>query len=129
MTTPTLLAGLAEVAATLSRSGRRFALVGGIAVAVRGEPRFTRDVDLAIATDSDADVESLVFALRREGYDVIALVEHEARNRLETPYAVALRRYTGENESSARFDTSCHSSRPCAAHSAWRASPTPSRTC
>jgi Nucleotidyl transferase AbiEii toxin, Type IV TA system len=54
----------------------RFALVGGMAVSLRAEVRFTRDIDLAIDTATDAEV--LVFALRDEGYRVKALVEREA---------------------------------------------------
>ena len=39
---------LAEIAANLRRLGRRFALVGGLAVGIRGQVRFTRDVDLVV---------------------------------------------------------------------------------
>jgi predicted nucleotidyltransferase len=38
---------LAAIARELSERGRRFALVGGLAVSVRSEVRFTRDVDIA----------------------------------------------------------------------------------
>ena len=41
---------------------RRFALVGGLAVGVRGEPRMTRDVDLAVAVADDAGAEDVVNA-------------------------------------------------------------------
>ena len=33
----------------------RFALIGGLAVSVRSEPRFTRDADIAVALDDDAE--------------------------------------------------------------------------
>jgi hypothetical protein len=46
--------------ASLRPRGKRFALVGGLAVSVRAEVRFTRDVDLAVAVSSDAEAESLV---------------------------------------------------------------------
>ena len=41
----------------------RFALVGGVAVAARTEPRFTRDLDFAISvgTDQEADAVSGTF--------------------------------------------------------------------
>lgn len=35
----------------LEERGRDFALVGGLAVSVRTEPRFTRDIDLVVAID------------------------------------------------------------------------------
>jgi hypothetical protein len=37
-----------------------FALVGGLAVSIRTEPRFTRDADLAVALANDAEVEALI---------------------------------------------------------------------
>lgn len=37
-----------------------FALVGGLAVSARTEPRFTRDADLAVALASDAEAEALI---------------------------------------------------------------------
>jgi hypothetical protein len=43
----------ARAAADLAELGARFALVGGLAVSVWGEPRYTRDVDLAVGVDLD----------------------------------------------------------------------------
>lgn len=60
------------------------AVVGGLAVSVRTEPRFTRDVDLCVAVTDDAAVESLVRALRDDGYELTALVEQEAVGRIAT---------------------------------------------
>lgn len=40
---------LVAVAARLRHHRIPFALVGGLAVSIRGEVRFTRDVDLAVA--------------------------------------------------------------------------------
>jgi predicted nucleotidyltransferase len=62
----------------------RFALVGGLAVSVRAESRFTRDVDLAVAVASDAEAEALLGALMARGYRVLAHVIHESRERLAT---------------------------------------------
>ena len=39
-------------------------LVGGLAVSARCEPRFTRDIDIAVALADDAQAEKLVRALR-----------------------------------------------------------------
>ena len=44
---------LADVAQFLQREGIRYALIGGIAASVRGQPRATADVDLVIAADVD----------------------------------------------------------------------------
>lgn len=61
-----------------------FALVGGLAVSARTEPRFTRDADLAVALASDAEAEHLIHRLRHCDYRVEAVVEQEAIGRLAT---------------------------------------------
>ncbi|MBK8256914.1 MAG: nucleotidyl transferase AbiEii/AbiGii toxin family protein [Polyangiaceae bacterium] len=84
MNAPTIETTLADIARTLRELGRPFALVGGLAVSFRAEVRFTRDIDLAVAVQSDADFESLVFALRACGYFPVATVEHKGQARLST---------------------------------------------
>ncbi len=49
---------LAAIAKVLSQLGRPHALIGGLAVSVRGEVRFTRDVDLVVLVADDDDAES-----------------------------------------------------------------------
>lgn len=68
-TTPEIVLG--DIVRHLRRLGRPFALVGGLAVSLRAEARFTRDVDLAIVAADDAEVERLV-------YDQDLLVKLEA---------------------------------------------------
>jgi predicted nucleotidyltransferase len=63
---------------------RRFAVIGGLAVSARAEPRLTRDVDLAVAVRSDADAEALINRLFSRGYTLIGSVEQEATGRLAT---------------------------------------------
>jgi hypothetical protein len=63
---------------------RRVALVGGLAVSVRAEPRFTRDIDLAISAESDAQAEQIVFALQQRGFRVAAAIENTHAHRLST---------------------------------------------
>jgi hypothetical protein len=75
---------LADMAAQLRRRRVPFALVGGLAVSIRSEVRFTRDVDIAVAVTSDAAMEALVRELAAAGYRPTATVEHELRNRLST---------------------------------------------
>lgn len=77
----------------LDRVGVRTALVGGLAVSVRTEPRFTRDVDLAVAVDDDRGAERVVGSLRHIGFVVDALIEQDAAARLAT---VRLRPGSGE---------------------------------
>jgi predicted nucleotidyltransferase len=75
---------LRRIIDALQRVSVPFALVGGLAVSVRVEPRFTRDVDLAVVVASDAEAEALVSALVTDGWRVSAVVEQEAVNRLAT---------------------------------------------
>jgi hypothetical protein len=75
---------LRAVTAALNDRGQPFALVGGFAISARSEPRFTRDVDLAVAVPDDPAAEALVHALAGAGYSVLATVEQEATNRLAT---------------------------------------------
>jgi hypothetical protein len=69
-----LEAGLRRIASALDRSSVKWALVGGFAVSARVEPRFTRDIDLAVAVEDDAAAESLVRQLMGEGYALFASV-------------------------------------------------------
>jgi predicted nucleotidyltransferase len=68
----------------LAGFGVRFALIGGLAVSIRTEPRFTRDADLVVAVASDDEAEQLILRMRGKGYEVGALVEHETAHRLAT---------------------------------------------
>jgi predicted nucleotidyltransferase len=75
---------LRRAAADLQATRCRWALVGGLAVSARAEPRLTRDVDLAVAVRSDDEAEHLVLELRQRGYGVVAIVEQTAVARLAT---------------------------------------------
>jgi hypothetical protein len=79
-----LEAALRQIGADLTRAHVSFALVGGLAVSVRTEPRFTRDADLAVALASDAEAEALIHELRERDYRIEAIVEQEAVGRLAT---------------------------------------------
>ncbi len=59
-------------------------LVGGLAVSARTEPRFTRDVDLAVAVDDDPGAEAVVHAFSSRGWRVAAVVEHDSAGRMAT---------------------------------------------
>ncbi|MEK6631598.1 MAG: nucleotidyl transferase AbiEii/AbiGii toxin family protein [Acidobacteriota bacterium] len=75
---------LRRIGSDLTDAAVRFALVGGLAVSARAEPRFTRDADLAVALPGDADAEALIYRLRARGYQIDAVVEQEAVGRLAT---------------------------------------------
>jgi hypothetical protein len=62
----------------------RVALVGGIAVSVRTEPRFTRDLDFAVAVADDRAAEIVVFELQRAGYQTQTVLQHSPSGRLAT---------------------------------------------
>lgn len=75
---------LRRIVADLARAGANCALVGGLAVSIRTEPRFTRDADLVVAVPGDAEAEALICRLRDDGYDVTAAIEQDAAERLAT---------------------------------------------
>lgn len=55
----------------------RFALVGGLAVSVRAEPRLTRDADFAVSVKDDSMAEEIVRNLIARGYQPDLVQEHE----------------------------------------------------
>ena len=75
---------LRRIQTELDGQRKKWSVVGGLAVVVRGEPRFTRDADLAVAVGGDAEAESLVRWLQGRGYGVLATVEQQATGRLAT---------------------------------------------
>jgi predicted nucleotidyltransferase len=75
---------LGDVAAALAARERRYALIGGFAVSSRTEPRFTRDVDWAVAVQNDAEAESVVHGLVAAGYAILMTVEQDETHRLAT---------------------------------------------
>jgi hypothetical protein len=58
---------LQRIIRDLRDQGAAAALVGGIAVSIRTEPRFTRDVDLAVAVENDIEAEAVVAAVSERG--------------------------------------------------------------
>jgi predicted nucleotidyltransferase len=62
----------------------QWALVGGLAVSARAEPRTTRDIDVAIAVAGDREAEEVIRRLRDRGYLDEVVMEHRDRDRLST---------------------------------------------
>jgi len=75
---------LAAVQRDLADEGVPWALVGGLAVAARTEPRFTADLDLAVAVADDPAAEVLLRRLMERGYEIHSLMEQTASGRLAT---------------------------------------------
>lgn len=79
-----LLAALRQATADLDELGQHWALIGGLAVSVRAEPRTTRDIDLVVAVRDDTQAERLVRDLRARGYSLLEHLEQDATGRLAT---------------------------------------------
>ncbi|MEO7625434.1 MAG: nucleotidyl transferase AbiEii/AbiGii toxin family protein [Nocardioides sp.] len=73
----------------LDEVGARWAMIGGLAVSARATPRFTKDVDFAVAVADDNASEALIHQLRDRGYTPQEIVEHEYLERLSTVRLVA----------------------------------------
>jgi hypothetical protein len=65
-----LEATLLDVVARLDELQVGCALVGGLAVSARAEPRFTRDVDLAVVAGADRAAEAVVGRFLTAGFGV-----------------------------------------------------------
>jgi hypothetical protein len=79
-----LEAALRAIAREIDRARVGWALVGGLAVSARAEPRFTRDLDLVVAVPDDGEAEALTRGLLSSGYRVLATLEQEVAGRLAT---------------------------------------------
>ncbi len=66
----------------LRHLGLRWAVVGGLAVSLRGEPRTTHDLDINVVVASDDQAESVVRGFMSRGYLFQWAREHEDLNRL-----------------------------------------------
>lgn len=73
---------LIQVDSDLRQIGVPFALIGGLAVSLRAEPRTTRDVDLAVAVEDDAGAERVIRGLLGLGYRVVQQLEQDRAGRL-----------------------------------------------
>ena len=61
-----------------------WAVVGGLAVSARAEPRPTRDIDIAVVAESDQQAERIVAALTGRGYSIESVLEHKVTARMAT---------------------------------------------
>lgn len=79
-----LESALRGIVTDLSSQRRKFALIRGLAVSIRTQPRSTQDADLAVSVGSDAEAEQIVADLRRSGYEITAMIEQVETGRLGT---------------------------------------------
>ena len=80
----TLRQTLTEIIRDLTAYGVKGTLVGGLAVSIRAEPRFTRDADIVISVEDDAAAERLIYHLQGCGYRILAVLERTLNGRLST---------------------------------------------
>lgn len=79
-----LIAAIHRIVRDLDAQTQPWALVGGLAVSARTDPRTTRDVDIAVTATDDAAAEAMVWSLTRAGYSVAGAVEQTDAQRLAT---------------------------------------------
>ncbi len=82
MSTGPVEKALRRAAKDLRDIGRDFALVGGLAVVIRGSERTTKDVDFVVAVPSDSAAEQVLHAMLQKGYTVDCLLEQTRVARL-----------------------------------------------
>lgn len=75
---------LARLDEDLRKIGLRWALLGGVAVSALSEPRTTRDLDVAIAVESDTEAEDVVREFFARGYHFHDPVEQVETGRIAT---------------------------------------------
>ena len=75
---------LRAVATDLKKLKLRWALVGAVAVAARGVPRFTNDFDFAVAVGDDREAEATVSRMMALGYRLATLLENETTGEIAT---------------------------------------------
>ena len=73
-----------QIQANLLVTQTAWCLIGGLAVGARTDPRFTKDLDLAVSTLDDKASEDLVFSLQAQGYRILAILEQQITGRLAT---------------------------------------------
>ena len=80
----TIVETLKTLANQLNEQSVEWALIGGLAVSARCEPRTTRDVDVVVSVADDDQAEGLVHALGQRGLTIQAVIEQRRANRLST---------------------------------------------
>jgi len=71
----TVATTVGAVGRALDSLGCSWALVGGLAVSLRSQPRFTRDTDFAVAVGNDREAEGIVRGLVQRGYVLVSSID------------------------------------------------------
>lgn len=82
------MVGLQKVLIRLETDARalnlHWALIGGLAVSARAEPRTTQDLDVAVAVGGDREAERVTADFQARGYTLDSVLEHLHSGRLAT---------------------------------------------
>ncbi len=105
--------GLAHAARALDEAAVPWALIGGLAVSCHVDPRFTRDIDIAVAVADDAAAEALVQRLVADGYRVHTAIEQDAVARLATVRLTTSARHAADIVVDLLFASSCIEAEIC----------------
>lgn len=81
MATP-VESALRRAVADLNALKAQWALIGGLAISVRSVPRFTKDLDFAVAVAGDSEAEEVVHRLGGRGDPQAGMVEQAALARV-----------------------------------------------
>ncbi len=73
---------LRRAVADLNGLKARWALIGGLAVSARTIPRFTKDLDFAVAVADDGEAEGMVHRLQSRDYAPVEVLEQDYVKRL-----------------------------------------------
>lgn len=84
MTQPRLAEAFVRLESNLRAVGARWALVGGLAVSARAEPRTTRDIDVAVSVSEESEADRIVRSLQNRGYQVLTMLWQEETDRMAT---------------------------------------------
>ena len=79
-----LVDAFSKVTRDLDAIGAKYAVIGGLAVGARVEPRTTKDIDFAVDVADDAAAEALIFALSGSGYRVSSVFQSRQDDRIAT---------------------------------------------
>lgn len=76
---------LRKAVADLNAVKALWALVGGLAVSARTVPRFTRDLDFAVAVADDGEAEDMVRRLHARDYAPVEVLEQDSQRDQRQP--------------------------------------------
>lgn len=82
--TTALFETLTQAADILADLEKDWALVGGLAVSTYVEPRFTRDIDIAVAVEDDTEAKEFTHAWASSGFIIESVIEQDIVDRLAT---------------------------------------------